>query len=558
MALNEMLKHAHRPWLRLGIATLLLTVVAAPSANTAEGPTAARANSYDDAWQSNWVAHASSLLRSADNQKTNGFVLQIGDSITHAYPFAMWPRGGAGKTASDTDVTAWARVASWGPNNFDVTQKNGWYLAAADTTSQRGLTSSSGLTLQEFFLGCCNGGPTMPVSVDPVNARSIVADPTYSGNLQIDTVVSAFNDAQFAVVMLGTNDPGHAQNIANLTTIVDKLEAQHIVPILSTIPPRGDGFPNDVVVQFNAAVTSLAFTRSLPLIDYYQEIVLRRPGTTWLGTLISTDGVHPTHEGAGFGPDSDPYLPGGDPATHLTGEAAANVGYLLRSWLVVQKLKEVKQHVVDAPNEAPGVTLTSPATGSTYAAPATVALAAAADDTDGLVTKVEFYANGALIGMDTASPFETTWSNVAAGSHLLMARAIDNLGAATDSATVAITVNPPALQTMHVGDLDAAPATTGKQTWKAVVTITVHDVGEANRAGVTISGQWSGGSSGTATCTTTATGACEVSTGNINVKKTTATFTVNALSHATLIYLRTANHDADNGSNGSVITVTKP
>lgn len=556
--LGRMLKHIPRPWPRLGIAALLLTVVAALSASTLEGPTAARANSYDDEWQSNWVAHASSLLRNADEQKTNGFVLQIGDSITHSYPFAMWPRGGAGKTASDADVIAWARVASWGANNFDVTQKNGWYLAAADTTSQRGLTSSSGLTLQEFFLGCCNGGPAMPASSDPVSARSIVADPTYSGNLQIDTVVSAFNDAQFAVVMLGTNDPGNAQNIANLTTIVDKLEAQHIVPILSTIPPRGDGFPNDVVVQFNEAVTNLALTRTLPLIDYYQEIVLRRPGTTWLGTLISSDGVHPTWEGAGFAPDSDPYLPGGDPATHLTGEAAANVGYLLRSWLVVQKLKEVKQYVIDAPNQAPSVTLTSPATGSTYVAPATVALAATADDTDGVVAKVEFFANGALVATDTASPFETTWSNVAAGSHLLMARAIDNLGAATDSATAAITVNPSAPESMHIGDLDAAPVTTGKQTWKAVVTITVHDASEVNRAGVTISGQWSGGSSGTATCTTIATGACQVSTGNINVKKTTATFTVNTLSHATLVYQRIANHDVDNGSDGSVIMVGKP
>ena len=556
--LKEFLKYTHRSWRSLGLVITLLTVVAVVSASTLDGPTSARANSYDDGWQSDWIAHASSLLRSAANQKTDGFVLALGDSITHSYAFAVWPVSGAGKTLSDADVTSWAHTGSWGANNFDVTQKNGWYLAAADTTSQRGLTSSGGLTLQEFVVGCCNGGPAMPVTSDPIDARSIVADPTYAGNLQVDTVISAFNDAQIAVVMLGTNDPGNSQNIANLHTIVDRLEAEHIVPILSTIPPRGDGFPNDVVVQFNAAVTNLAFTRSLPLIDYYQEIVLRRPGTSWMGTLISSDGVHPTGSGAGFGADSDPYLPGGDPDTHMTGEAAANVGYLLRSWLVVQKLKEVRQHVVDAPNVPPSVSVTSPAAGSTYSAPATVVVAAAADDSDGSIGKVEFYANGSLVATDVTSPFEATWNNVAPGSYLLMARAIDDRGARTDSGTVAITVNAPPPQTMHVGDLDGAPSGLNKQTWKAVVTVTIHDAAEANRAGVRISGYWSGGYSGTVTCTTSSSGSCQVSTGTINVKKTSATFTVDTLSHATLVYQRATNHDVDNGSNGTAITVAKP
>jgi hypothetical protein len=33
---------------------------------------------------------------------------------------------------------------------------------------------------------------------------------------------------------------------------------------------------------------------------------------------------------------------GGDPSHHLTGPAADHVGYLLRSWLTVQKMKEVR------------------------------------------------------------------------------------------------------------------------------------------------------------------------------------------------------------------------
>ena len=90
-------------------------VVAVVSVNTLDGPTAARANSYDDGWQSDWVAHASSLLRSAENQKTRGFVPEIGDSITHSYAFAMWPVGGAGKSESDADVLAATQVPQPAP-----------------------------------------------------------------------------------------------------------------------------------------------------------------------------------------------------------------------------------------------------------------------------------------------------------------------------------------------------------------------------------------------------------------------------------------------------------
>src|SRR5262249_37591564 len=144
-----------------------------------------------------------------------------------------------------------------------------------------------------------------------------------------------------------TNDPGNPNTISDLSAIVDKLEAQHIVPILSTIPPRNDGISNDLNVQLNAAVTNLAYVRSLPLIDFYQEIVLRRPGTTWINTLISSDGVHPTADGGGYEAASDPYLPGGDPTTDTTGDALLNSGYLLRSWLTIQKLKEMKLYVID-------------------------------------------------------------------------------------------------------------------------------------------------------------------------------------------------------------------
>jgi hypothetical protein len=96
------------------------------------------------------------------------------------------------------------------------------------------------------------------------------------------------------------------------------------------------------------------------------------------------------------------------------------------------------------PNQPPAVTLTSPAAGSVFTAPATVNLAANAADSDGSVTRVDFYAGATLIGSDASAPYAVTWSNVAAGAYTLTARATDNAGAVTVSAPISITVQAPA------------------------------------------------------------------------------------------------------------------
>ena len=94
-------------------------------------------------------------------------------------------------------------------------------------------------------------------------------------------------------------------------------------------------------------------------------------------------------------------------------------------------------------NTLPSVSLTSPAAGATFAAPAAVPLAATASDSDGNVSRVEFLANGTLVGTDTTAPYAYSWSNVAAGSYNLVARATDDDGAVTSSTAVGITVNTP-------------------------------------------------------------------------------------------------------------------
>ena len=90
--------------------------------------------------------------------------------------------------------------------------------------------------------------------------------------------------------------------------------------------------------------------------------------------------------------------------------------------------------------QPPAVGITSPATGASFTAPATLTVTANASDADGTVSQVAFFANGAPIGTDSTAPYGVNWSNVPAGSYTLTAVATDNAGATTTSSGVAIQV----------------------------------------------------------------------------------------------------------------------
>jgi hypothetical protein len=68
-------------------------------------------------------------------------------------------------------------------------------------------------------------------------------------------------------------------------------------------------------------------------------------------------------------------------------------------------------------NAPPTVSLTSPAAGTTFTPPATITLTATASDSDGTVSKVEFYTGATLIGTATTAPYSITWSSVVAGAY---------------------------------------------------------------------------------------------------------------------------------------------
>lgn len=93
-------------------------------------------------------------------------------------------------------------------------------------------------------------------------------------------------------------------------------------------------------------------------------------------------------------------------------------------------------------NKAPSVQITSPTNGANFPTGSHIRISADAADSDGKVARVRFYSGDRLLGTTTNAPYSLVWSNVAAGTYRLLARAVDANGAVAESRLVQITVGP--------------------------------------------------------------------------------------------------------------------
>lgn len=99
----------------------------------------------------------------------------------------------------------------------------------------------------------------------------------------------------------------------------------------------------------------------------------------------------------------------------------------------------------------PVVFMAQPCSGSTFDHPDRLMLIATATDREGPVGKLEFYDNGALIGQakpladysTSSAGFGLLWTNPPAGSHKIVAKALDNQGQQGQSDPAIVTVTRP-------------------------------------------------------------------------------------------------------------------
>ncbi|HVA46675.1 MAG TPA: GDSL-type esterase/lipase family protein [Pirellulales bacterium] len=277
------------------LTTVSLAILAAAASARAAGPIA-------EPWD-----YAPAMRQVAARGKGRaGVVLHIGDSLTYSNPYGQWARLGAGKT--DVDKQALACMHTGADDDRD-----GWWLCRFDhPDGGRSHTAAGGLRLDELLAGGKQGLPSLAELLDRYRPQAVV-------------------------LMIGSNDASvgrdrkqfHEQLVAAVSLALDR----GVVCVLSTIPPHPRN--PELAKHYNESVREVARGRNLPLIDLEREILARRPND-FNGTLLEKDDVHLSAVRGELNSASEP-----------TDENLRQIGYLLRGWLSVRKLAEVKRRVFD-------------------------------------------------------------------------------------------------------------------------------------------------------------------------------------------------------------------
>jgi hypothetical protein len=120
-------------------------------------------------------------------------------------------------------------------------------------------------------------------------------------------------------------------------------------------------------------------------------------------------------------------------------------------------------YTVPSTNAPPAILLTSPSNGASYAAPATINLAATVTASGHNITQVQFYNGASLLGAVATTPYNFAWTNVTTGTFSLSAQIIYDAGSTlvSNPANVIVTNPPPlvALSSPLNSASFAAPAT---------------------------------------------------------------------------------------------------
>jgi len=325
-------------------------------------------------------------------------------------------------TSKSTDGTTWTTVGS-----VSITMAANAYVGlavTAHTTSTLCTAVFSQVSVSTSSLPVVNitspsnNAVILPGSVT-INATATEAGGTiskvefYNGSTLLGTSTASPYSYTWTNVSAGTYSlTAKAYDNANVTAISSpvSITVDHAPTVSITAPATGAVYqaPGTINLTVNAADTDGTISK----VEYYKS------GTTLIGTS-TTSPFSLTWSSVAAGTYS------------VTAKAYDNYNAATTSSAISIKV-----------NAAPTISISSPTTGTTYNnPPATVAITANAADSDGSISKVEFYSNGSLIGTVTSSPFNYSWTNVAAGTYSLTAKATDNNGGITTSSAVSITVS---------------------------------------------------------------------------------------------------------------------
>jgi lysophospholipase L1-like esterase len=148
-----------------------------------------------------------------------------------------------------------------------------------------------------------NGLQSMLRGLDPtwrVVNRGVGGETTEEGRRRLPGVLNA-DKPGFVLIMEGTNDASLDVDpdtiVANLGAMLDRVQANHSIPILATIPPnfRNAPGPRDVVQRANDRIRTLARDRNVVLAEIFEGMNDRSLFSTPSEGV--TDPLHPNERG---------------------------------------------------------------------------------------------------------------------------------------------------------------------------------------------------------------------------------------------------------------------
>ena len=316
------------------------------------------------------------------------------------------------KVTSIPYTNAWAKAGimireSLAPNAVNafiaLTPGHGLTFQRRKTPGGTTTTTAGAAVVAPYWLKLERTGNTFTASASPNGTTWTVVG--------TDTITMASNALVGIAVTSHTTTQRCAATFTNVSVTTGPANSPPSVSITS--PSEGATFTAPATVTINAS--ALDTDGSIALVEFYEGGFFLGSDTTAPFSFTWTN------------------APAGNYA--LTARATDNLGAVTTS-------APVNITIQPGANSPPTVSITAPADGATFTAPASVTINADAADGDGSVTKVDFYNGATLLGTDTTSPYSFSWTSVPAGSYTLTAKATDNFGATTTSAVVGITVNP--------------------------------------------------------------------------------------------------------------------
>ena len=206
-------------------------------------------------------------------------------------------------------------------------------------------------------------------------------------------------------------------------------------------------------------------------------------------------------------------------------------------------------------NQAPVLSVDSPADGAVFDVGTTVVFSASATDEDGDLSSDISWGSSPAGVSGTGESISS--DNLAVGTYTVTAQVSDSTGLTTQKNVVINVVEPSNATLIAVSDLDGIGTAVGGGGWRAEVTTEVRNDENTLISGAVLSGNWSNKRNQSMSCTTGEDGRCNLTQHGLNNSSGSVAFSIEGIA-GVLPYQQAVNRDPDGDSDGTTITVFKP